>query len=109
MSSYAHPGSIQAEVGRILEKICLNIEQGDMKGLWNFTQALQRACRVYMVKGNQWGKVLALAHPFSLDRGAAFENMMERQYLCLDALHDAKIYGYGTPEMGTAEGLVPGP
>jgi hypothetical protein len=106
VSSYAHPGSIQAEVGRILEKICLNIEQQDMKGLWNFTQALQRACRVYMEKGEQWKQVKELAHPGTLDPGAAFENMMERQYLCLAALHDAKIYGYGTPEMGSSDGLV---
>lgn len=110
---YAHPGSIQTTVGRILGHIDLNIEQQDMSGMWNFVRQLQTACRVYMEKGDEWNALKGLKVPVKLDeRGNekwepdAFDNMMEREYLCLKALHEAKIYGYGTPEMGTADGLV---
>lgn len=111
MSGYAHPGSIQAEVGRCLEGIHKNLEQQDMPGVWNFVQQLQTATRVYWEKDADLKAALAvLDNPATVaDPAAAFQNFMEREYLCLKSLHEAKIYGYGTPEMGTAEGLVPGP
>jgi hypothetical protein len=108
VSGYAHPGSIQAEVGRCLEGIHKNLEQQDMPGVWNFVQQLQTATRVYWNKDDDLTKAMGgLPNPLALkDPGEAFGNFMERQYICFQALHNAKLYGYGTPELGSAEGLV---
>lgn len=108
MSGYAHPGSIQAEVGRCLAGIHKNLEEQDMPGVWNFVQQLQTATRVYWNKDSELTAAMKkLPNPLTLpDPGEAFANFMERQYICFQALHDAKIYGYGTPDMGTADGLV---
>ncbi len=107
MSSYAHPASIQTRVGECLRYIELNLEQQDMRGMWNFVRLLQRYTKPYVLKVTKAKEALdALVDPYTLDEGGAFDNMLDRVEICLSALHEFNIYGYSTPAMGSADGLV---
>lgn len=105
-----HPGSIQVVVGRIIEKILLNIEQGDLDGTAKFVRMLKAAVSVYAPDHTPiWSQVEAVpAFSWSKpDEVSAFEDEMQRFELCLLILRREGLFGYnGPPPIGDSSALL---
>jgi hypothetical protein len=107
--SYAHPGSIQVEVGGILQAIRFNIEQGDIVGIAKFTRLLKGTVRVYADDEPALWKELDAIPAFNWDKAEdqAFEDEMARRELCLAILRRQNIFGYvGAPPLGNSDALT---
>jgi hypothetical protein len=107
--SYAHPGSIQVEVGGILQAIRFNIEQGDIVGIAKFCRLLKGTVSVYADdEPALWQQIMDVpAFAWDKDEDEAFEDEMERRELCLRILRKQNIFGYvGAPPLGNSDALL---
>lgn len=107
--SYAHPGSIQVEIGGILANIRLNIEQGDIVGIVKFCRLLVGTVRIYETDHPKIWKELEAIPKFSWEKSEedAFEDEMKRRELCLSILRKENLFGYiGAPALGNSDALT---
>lgn len=107
--SYAHPGSIQVQLGGIEAMIRQNIEQNDIEGLAKFVRLLKGTVSVYADDHpTLWQKVIAIPRfSWEKDSSVAFEDEMERRELCLKILRKENIFGYiGAPPIGSGEAIL---
>lgn len=107
--SYAHPGSIQVEVGETLKAIRFNIEQGDIQGIAKFTRVLVGTVEIYKDDEPEMWEELEGIPPFSWskDEEPAFEDEMKRRAICLRILRKYNIFGYvGAPAIGNSDALL---
>lgn len=107
--SYAHPGSIQVEVGEINKMIRLNVEQNDPEGIAKFVRLLVGTVEVYQDdEPGLWEQIQEIP-PFSWDKSEndAFEDEMKRRGLCLRILRKYNMFGYtGAPAIGNSDALL---
>lgn len=107
--SYAHPGSIQVEVGEINKMIRVNIEQNDIEGVAKFVRLLVGTVEVYQDDEPRLWEQIQEIPPFSWEKddAQAFEDEMARRGLCLRILRRYNMFGYvGEPAIGNSDALL---
>lgn len=105
--SYAHPGSIQVQVGRLWDLIALNIEQEDTPGVENAVRALKAAVSPYTSLYPTLEERYREAGPKDLnDWAGRFECAMVRVEIMMYVLWKHNLYGYNVTSPEDASDLA---